>query len=77
MPLQVLITVTDDQKSDTKAVADRLKKLGLKVESVMPIGVISGVARASDLPRLRSCPGVATVDEDTPVNIPPPDSPIQ
>ena len=77
MPLQLLITITDDQKNNTQAVADRLKKLGLKVESVMPIGVISGVADASDLPRLRSCPGVATIDEDTPVNVPPPDSPIQ
>ncbi|WP_420458190.1 hypothetical protein [Neolewinella sp.] len=77
MPLQVLITVTDDHKADTAAVADRLKQLGLRVESILPIGVISGVAKASDLPRLRNCPGVATVDEDTPVNIPPPDSLIQ
>ncbi len=77
MPLQLLITVTNDHKDNTPAVADRLKKLGLKVDSVMPIGVISGRAEAKDLARLRSCPGVATVDEDTPVNIPPPDSPIQ
>jgi hypothetical protein len=77
MSKQLLITVTDDQKSNTQAVADRLKKLGLRVDSVLPIGVISGTAKESDIGKLRNCPGVATLDEDTPVRVPGPDSPVQ
>jgi hypothetical protein len=65
MPKSLLITVTDDQKANTRSVADRLQKLGLKVDTVLPIGVIGGTAEERDIPKLRSCPGVATLDEDT------------
>lgn len=73
----LLITLHDQYAGQTQAVADKLAKQGLQVTQVLPIGVISCRAKASAMDRLRAVEEVATVDEDTPVSVPPKDSGIQ
>ena len=73
----LIITVADDQVHNTEKVVNSLEGCGLKVEQVFPFGVITGSAEIDHIPRLRANPGVAFLDEDQPIRIPPPDSPIQ
>lgn len=70
------INVTS-QDSDLKATASKLRKLGMKVDSVLDsIGVISGEIAEGKLSALQKTPGI-TFERDKEVQLPPPDAPVQ
>ena len=73
----LLITLHDRYAGDTQSVADKLSAQGLQVTQVLPIGVISGRAKAGMIERLRAVKEVATVDEDNPVRVAPPHQDVQ
>ncbi len=74
----VVITVAPDFSAAMEPVAEALRDRGMQVDQVLPeIGVISG--RATDDQALSDLyvRGVASVEEGTRFQIPPPESPIQ
>ena len=61
----VLVTVDEQAHARLDEVAAALRKRGLKVVDVFPLGgVIAGAARSKDLARLRDVGGVASVELD-------------
>ena len=74
----VVITVTPDYSTTMEPVAEALRERGMQVDQVLPeIGVISG--RATDDQSLSDLyvGGVASVEEETRFQLPPPESPVQ
>jgi cobalamin biosynthesis Co2+ chelatase CbiK len=61
----VLVTVEERAHARLEEVAKDLRKRGLKVVDVFPLGgVIAGEAKREDLARLREVGGVASVELD-------------
>lgn len=61
----VLVTVEEGAHPELEKVATTLRKRGLKVVDVFPLGgVIAGEAKSEDLARLRDVGGVASVELD-------------
>jgi hypothetical protein len=74
----ILVTVADASRHDIDAVAQRLTAAGMQVGRVLPsTGVISGSVADHLRPGLGLVDGVAAVESDGGVQLPPPDSEIQ
>ena len=74
----VLVTLDDEQADKPGGVIARLKKAGLtKLKHLESIGIVSGEAPASKIEAIRKVPGVRAVEEDAPIQLPPPDAPVQ
>lgn len=75
---KVVVTVDDDHMTSIGEVADRLRAAGVKVDGVMEAtGMITGDADEVQAASLKGIKGVASVEEETGFQLPPPDSPIQ
>ncbi len=75
-PAQVTVTVDEEHVPSIAHVADDLRQHGMQVERVLvTLGVVTG--RSTDLAALRAVPGVASVDPELSVQLPPPDQDVQ
>jgi hypothetical protein len=79
MPTEkVNVTIADQDPGQFSEVVRRLEEAGLQIEQSLPeIGIVSGSidsAKKADLDQLH---GVAGVESDRVIRIPPPDSPVQ
>jgi hypothetical protein len=74
----VIVTVTDAGLENIHSVAKQLANHGMTVDQVLPItGIISGRCPSDKTEHLKSLPGVHSVEEETHVQLPPPDSKVQ
>jgi len=74
----VIVTVDDDAMPRIHDVARHLGAAGLKVGQVMPLtGVITGQFSGDELSALKKVAGVASVELELGVQLPPPDSDVQ
>lgn len=73
---RVTVTVDEEHVSSIGDVAAELRGRGMQVEQVLGgIGVVTG--RSADPAALREVAGVASVDAEVSVQIPPPDHDVQ
>jgi len=71
----LVVTVTPG--ADVHEVADRLAGLGFKVrDKLEAVGCIIGSAASDLVPQLGTVDGVASVEADVNIQLPPPGSPI-
>lgn len=78
MPEKVTISVADDAIDRIDEVVAALESGGLHVEQVLrPIGVITGSVDGGQLHALGGVAGVAAVEPQRTVRLPPPDSDVQ
>ncbi|GAA5135738.1 hypothetical protein [Pseudonocardia adelaidensis] len=78
MPEKVTISVADDAIERIDEVVAALEGGGLQVEQVLrPIGVITGSVDTRHVHALGSVAGVAAVEPQGTVQLPPPDSDVQ
>jgi hypothetical protein len=76
--VRVTVSVDDAHLDRIDHVAARLREAGMNVErSLATIGTITGSAPASKLSAVRATEGVAGVEAEREVQLPPPDSPVQ
>ncbi len=74
----VSVTVDDAHLGDIRSVAETLSRHGLRVEQVLDgLGIITGSVGEGQRQALTAVDGVASVDEELDVQLPPPDSPMQ
>ncbi|GAA1116862.1 hypothetical protein [Arthrobacter flavus] len=72
------VTVDDLHRSAIQEVAEQLRSCGLEVDRVLgTVGMITGSAPENCRPDLEAVEGVSSVDGETRVLLPPPDSDIQ
>ena len=75
---QLTVAVDDEHLGSISEVAAQLEGQGMLVDQVLEsAGVILGSARATDLGALAAVEGVASVEGETPYQLPPPDAPVQ
>ena len=76
--VQISVTVDDTHLARVGLVADALRDQGMRVDQVLDtVGVITGEVDPSQADSLRAVDGVASVDPQQQVQLPPPDSPVQ
>lgn len=76
--VRVSISVDDEHLESIGSVAEELSGRGLRVGQVLEgLGVITGEVEDAGRESLRGVRGVASVDAQVEVQIPPPDSPVQ
>jgi hypothetical protein len=74
----VVISVADDRLGDMGTVVDALRAAGLRVDRVLMVaGVITGTVDGDRISSLSTVPGVAAVETERTIGLPPPDSPVQ
>ncbi len=74
----LLVTLDDEYVDKPASVIASLKKAGLSnLKHMQHVGVVSGQALPSKVAALRKIRGVRAVEEDRPIQLPSPDSPIQ
>jgi hypothetical protein len=74
--VRVIVSVADD--GDLAEVAAALVRAGLAVTEVLAgAGVVTGTADGAAVAALAAVPGVADVETEREVRLPPPDSPVQ
>lgn len=78
MPEKVTISVADDAIDRIDEVVAALESGGMHVEQVLrPIGVITGSVEARHVHALGGVAGVAAVEPQRTVQLPPPDADVQ
>jgi hypothetical protein len=78
VPEKIAICVSDDHLDHIDEVVSRLEAAGVQVEQVLrPVGVITGSAPAPGWRALGTLTGVASVEVQRRVQLPPPDAEIQ
>jgi len=76
--VNVSVSVDDAHLGQMDQIVARLRAAGMHVDSSLgAIGTILGHAPGDKVPALRRLPGVAAVEAERTVQLPPPDSPIQ
>jgi len=74
----IVITVDEENWDRIKQVAAELSQAGLKVKEIHEtIGIITGSVSVSLRSKLTDIKGVAAVEDERTVQLPPPDSKIQ
>lgn len=74
-PVGVVLAVDPDRFA---AVVAALRRAGLTVTGEQPaLGTLSGTVAEDRVPALKAVDGVASVDQERTVRLPPPDSPVQ
>jgi hypothetical protein len=74
----LLVTLDDEYLDKAADVIRRLKKAGLtRVKYLDSVGIASGQALPSKIGALKKISGVRSVEESVPIQLPPPDAPIQ
>lgn len=75
---RVTVTVSDDHVDQIDDVAERLRTAGMRVEQVLrSVGIITGVVDQTRRGSIAATPGVAAVEDETAVQLAPPESDIQ
>lgn len=75
---KIAVTVRDDQLPHINELADRLRAAGMQVDQVFQtIGVITGSVTRLQRVLIETMPGVAAVEDQTSVQLPPPDADVQ
>jgi hypothetical protein len=78
MPEKITVSVADDAMGRIDEVVSALESGGMHVEQVLrPIGVITGSVDTRHVLALGSVAGVAAVEPQRTVQLPPPDSDLQ
>ena len=78
MRRNILISIDERYLAEMPRVVRRLEQEGLEVGSALrEIGTVSGSAAAEDIAALRAVDGVASVEAERDIALPPPDAPIQ
>ena len=76
--VDVVVTLTGDDRQRIGEVVDALRAAGLQVGQVLEaIGQVTGSVREDRLDALSALDGVQRVDRSGEVRIAPPDSPVQ
>jgi hypothetical protein len=76
--VDVVVSVADEHVGSLGRVADALRAAGMHVEQTLErIGVITGRVDAARLASLSLVDGVAAVEPSRPIDVGPPDSPVQ
>ena len=74
-PVGVILAVDPGRFAE---VTEAVRRAGLTVTGEQPIlGTLSGTIAEDRIPALEEVAGVAAVDRDRTIHLPPPDSPIQ
>ena len=77
-PRAITVTVAGSHLAQIEDVAAGLRDAGMEVGQVLAaIGVITGTAPAAQLSALEQVEGVASIEEQTKFEIPPPDADVQ
>jgi hypothetical protein len=75
---KVNVLVADDHLKDFAKLVEQSKQAGMKVENQLKeIGVISGSIDAAHIADLERLPGIAAVERQREIQIPPPESGVQ
>lgn len=75
---RISVTVDDGHRDEMDAVVAALTASGMQVERVLgSLGMVIGQAPSGAQSALLAVPGVASVDEQLRVQLPPPDAPVQ
>jgi hypothetical protein len=78
MPQKVTVSVADDAIGRIDEVVSALEDGGMHIDQVLrPIGVITGSVDTRHVRALGSVTGVAAVEPQRTVQLPPPDSDVQ
>jgi hypothetical protein len=78
MPNRVIVTVGARDLGRIDRVAQDLRQAGMAVDQVLSAtGIITGTAEPHRMTALGGVPGVASVEPDADVQLPPPDSDVQ
>jgi len=76
--MKVIISVDDDRVEDISTVVDALRDAGLQVSAVLTgAGVVTGTVDGDRISSLSAVPGVADVEAEQTIALPPPDSSVQ
>jgi hypothetical protein len=74
----ITVTVEADHLDQIDKVADRLRGAGMRVDQILrPVGIITGSIGDSERDSLGGLPGVAAVEGETTVQLPPPEAGVQ
>jgi hypothetical protein len=74
----VIVSVADDRLADMSTVVDALRDAGMRVGEVLSAaGVVTGTVDSERIPSLSTVAGVADVESERTIQLPPPDSPVQ
>ena len=72
------MTIADSHLARIDDVAATLRAAGMEVDAVLAaIGIVTGSVDAGVLTALATLPGVAAVEEQAAVQLPPPDAEVQ
>jgi hypothetical protein len=78
VPEKITISVADDALDRIDDVVAALENSGMHIDQVLrPIGVITGSAETQRVQALGAVAGVAAVEPQRTVQLPPPDSEVQ
>ncbi|MHA6630714.1 hypothetical protein ACU61A_35200 [Pseudonocardia sichuanensis] len=78
MPEKITVSVADDALDRIDDVVTALEGGGMRVEQVLrPLGVITGYVEDTQLQALGAVTGVAAVEPQRTVQLPPPESDVQ
>jgi hypothetical protein len=78
VPEKITISVADDAIDRIDEVVAALENGGMQVDQVLrPLGVITGSVDTQRVQALGAVPGVAAVEPQRTVQLPPPDSDVQ
>ncbi len=76
--VKVSVTVDDEHLSTIGIVAEALRERGMDIADVLgELGIITGSVPQVRQSALIEVSGVISVDADQPIQLPPPDSPVQ
>jgi hypothetical protein len=74
----VVVSVSEDHLERLDEIAERLQAHGLRVDQTLTsLGTVTGRIRPSKIVDLEGVDGVASVERERIVQLPPPDSPVQ
>jgi hypothetical protein len=78
VPEKITVSVTDDALDRIDEVVAALENGGMHIDQVLrPIGVITGSVETQRVQALSAVTGVAAVEPQRTVQLPPPDSDVQ
>jgi hypothetical protein len=78
MPEQITVSVADDAIGRIDEVVTALENGGMHIDQVLrPIGVITGSVETGHVHALGSVAGVAAVEPQRTIQLPPPDADVQ
>ena len=76
--IELTVSLSSAAPAEVARVAEALRAAGLQITATLEqIAVITGRANESAVQAIARVPGVAHVERQGPVQIPPPDSPVQ